>query len=57
MPVTIYPPITVTDIQPTVEPRGVAWTVGTMGTLDIVDTNRAVVATFAAQSWGWVEQS
>jgi hypothetical protein len=57
MPVKIYPPITTTDIEPIDEPRGTEWTVSTMGTLDVIDANRAVVATFSAQSWGWVEQA
>lgn len=56
MPVTIHPPIA-TTAEPVVEPRGVDWKPGTMGSLQIVDATQGVVSEFASGQWGWVEKS
>lgn len=56
MPVTIHPPAN-TAAEDVIEPRGVDWKTGGMGSLQIVDDAQAVVSEFASGQWGWVEKS
>jgi hypothetical protein len=56
MPVTVHPPTASTG-EPVIEPRGVDWKLGNVGSLQIVDAGTVIVSEFASGQWGWVEKS
>jgi hypothetical protein len=57
MPVTVYPPLTVSagDNPPVTVNVGQSWRLGQGGSLQVLDQTLFMVAEWAANQWGYVE--